>query len=50
MAVPYSSVPHIYNVLRFRVPAQSLHFLSPSKKELLSLTRITDRIVQGGRG
>ena len=50
MAVPYSSVPHIYSVLRFRVPARSPYFLSLSKREMLSLTRITDKIVQGRKG
>jgi hypothetical protein len=46
VAVPYSSVPHTYSVLRFRVPKQSL--VVRSQKGRRPLTRISSRVIQGG--
>ncbi len=45
MAVPYSSVPHMYSVLRFRVPEQNFLVRSPTER-VVPLTRVSDRVVQ----
>ena len=45
VAVPYSSVPHMYSVLRLRVPEQSL--VVRSKTGRRPLTRISGRVVSG---
>jgi hypothetical protein len=45
VAVPYSSVPHMYSVLRFRVPTKGVYFGSVIGNG--GLREYLSRIVQG---